>query len=136
MQAELPASFDCQATAAILRSGANASLASHVAAVISALPLRNGGLPAWIAFGSLFVWCLVVYLGIRLKIDVSFFELLAEHPADNVDQWLSTSSLRRKTAVRTIAQRRQGALRLWRTLTVVVAIQIALILFAIFRMLA
>jgi hypothetical protein len=136
MSAELPASFDCRATAAVLRSGVNVTLAGQIAAVMSVLPMWKGGAPAWIAYGSVLVWCVAVYLGIRVKIDAQFFELLGTHPAGQLDDWLKASGLRKNTRPRTIADRRRGALRLWRALVAVVTVQIALLLLALLRLLA
>jgi len=125
-------SFDCRATAAVLRSGNNASVAGHVAAVISALSIRSGG---WITMCALLVWCAVVYLSARVRMDALFFQLLADHPADQFDDWLKAAGLRKHTPPRTIQERRRGALRLWRALVVAVAIEIVLTLAGVLRLL-
>jgi len=128
---EPPSSFDARATAAVLRSGSNIAMAGHVAAVLSLLPISKGGLMAWIGLGSLLVWSAGVYLSIRVKIDAGFFELLAEHPAERLDRFLEATGLRRPLVSRTLADRRRGALRLWRALVFAVTAQIALVLAAI-----
>jgi hypothetical protein len=129
MPDEPPASFDCLATAAVLRSGATIALAGHVAVVISVLSESA----VWIKWCSILVWCLIVYLAIRIKIDVRFFELLAVQPAEHLDAWLNTNGLRKSTRPKTIPERRRGALRLWRALMAGVAIEIALLLLAMLR---
>jgi hypothetical protein len=129
MGTEVPDSFDCRATAAVLRSANSAVVAGHVAAVISALSLRSGG---WI---TLVVWCAVIYLSIRVRMDALFFELLAEHPAEQLDNWLNAAGLRKHRPPRTIQKRRRGALRLWRALLVAVGIEIALTLAGVLRLL-
>jgi hypothetical protein len=69
----------------------------------------------------------------RVKIDVHFFELLSAHPAEQLDDWLATSGLRKSTPPRTLAERRRGALRFWQALIAAVAIQIALMILALFH---
>lgn len=128
MPDELPVSFDCLATAALLRSGASLALAAHVTVVISVLSTWNAGPVAWIKWCSVLVWCLVVYLAVRVKMDARFFELLAVHPAEQLDAWLDIAGLRKSARPKTIQERRRGALRLWRALAAAVAIEIALML--------
>jgi hypothetical protein len=120
-------SFDCRATAAVLRSGKSAVVAGHVAAVISALSIRSGG---WIA---LLVWCAVIYLAVRVRMDALFFELLADHPAEQFDDWMKAAGLRKHASPRTIQDRRHGALRLWRGLIAAVIVEIALTLVGVLR---
>lgn len=130
MPAEPSASFDCRATAAVLHSGASVALAGHAAALIAAVLLRGAG---WLAFCALLVWCAVIYLAVRVKMDAQFFELLADHPPDHFDTWLASAGLRKSSAPRTIPERRRGALRLWRALVAAVAIEIAFVLAGVFR---
>ncbi len=132
MPAELSASFDCRATAAVLRSGSSLALAGHTAAVMSVLLMGTGRTAVWIECCSMLMWCAVVYLAIRLKMDVLFFELLAgdrsaeDHRAGQLDGWLDAAGLRKNAGPRTIQERRHGALRLWRTMVAAVVMQIAL----------
>lgn len=133
MPNEFPASFDCQATAAVLRSGSKLALAGHVAVAISVLSMWNGGAAGWIKWCSVLVWCAVVYLAIRVKIDALFFELLAIHAGEQLDEWLHATGLRKNTTPKTIPERRRGALRLWRALVAAVAAQIALMLLSLLR---
>jgi hypothetical protein len=126
---EPSASFDCLATAAVLRSGATIALAGHIAVVISVF----SGSIVWMKWCSVLVWCLIVYLAIRVKIDVRFFELLAVQPAEQLDTWLDTTGLRKSARPKTIQERRRGALRLWRALMAGVAIEIALLLLGMLR---
>jgi hypothetical protein len=134
MPAELSASFDCRATEAVLRSGSSLALAGHTAAVMSVLSIGNGGSAAWIERCSMLIWCAVVYLAIRVKMDVLFFELLGENQsaedqsAEQLDHWLDATRLRNNAGPRTIEQRRRSALRLWRALVAAVATQIVLML--------
>jgi hypothetical protein len=136
MPAEVPASLDCRATAAVLRSGASVALAGHVAALMSVLAMYHGGAPAWMAGVALLVWCVVVYLAVRVKIDAGFFEVLATEQADQLDSWLADAGLRKGSRPRSIPERRRGALRLWRLLAIAVAIEIALLFVALLRLLA
>jgi hypothetical protein len=133
MPDELQASFDCLATAAVLRSGASVALAGHVAVLITVLSMWNGGSTGWIKWCSVAVWCSVVYLTIRVKIDSRLFELLAVHPAEQLDRWLDTARLRKNAAPKTIQERRRGALRFWRALVGAVVVEIALMLLGMLR---
>jgi hypothetical protein len=133
MPDELRAPFDCLATAAVLRSGASVALAGHVAVLIAVLSMWNGGSGGWIKCCSVAVWCSVVYLAVRVEIDGRFFELLAVHPAEQLDRWLDTTRLRKNAPPKTIRERQRGALRLWRALVAVVVIEIALMLLGMIR---
>ncbi len=133
MPAEPSASFDCRATAAVLHSGASVTLAGHSAALIAAVLLRSAG---WIALCALLVWCVVIYLSVRVRMDAQFFDLLADHPVDQLDTWLDSAGLRKNSAPRTIPERRRGALRLWRALVAATAIEIAFVLAGAFRSLS
>ena len=124
--------FDCRATAAVLRSGSSLALAGHAAAIMSVLCIMGrGGAGEWLGCLAILNWCAVVYLAIRVKIDAAFFELLADHSAEQLDAWLKATGLREETTQRTLAERRAGGLRLWRRLGFAVAIQIALLLLAL-----
>jgi hypothetical protein len=130
MQTDLPASFDCRATAAMLRSGRVLSLAGHAAAVMSVVPSWKDH---WIAVGAIVIWSIGVILAVFVEIDARFFGLLAEQPPEYLDRWLEAAGLRRNSRSKTIPQRRQGALKLWRALVAAVAWQIALLLVAMLR---
>jgi hypothetical protein len=123
-------SFDCRATAAVLNSGGSLALAGHVATIIGVL--LNGN--AWMKGCAVLVWCAIVYLSIRVKMDVRFFELLADHPADQLDAWLDGAGLRKHAPPRTIERRSRGALRLWRALAITVVIEIALMFAAVLHL--
>jgi hypothetical protein len=125
-------SFDCRATAAVLGSGNIAAVAGHVAAVICTLSIQTGDAPTKCA---LLVWCVVIYLAIRVRMDALFFELLADHPAEQLDNWMKAAGLRKHAPARTIQDRRRGALRLWRALLAAVGIEIALMLAGVLRLL-
>jgi len=132
MPAEVSASFDCQATAAVLHTSGSLALAAHVATAVN---LLSTGSATWLKCGAALVWCAIVYLTIRVKLDARLFELLAAHPPDELDNWLQAARLRTNTQPRTIPERRNGALKLWRTLVIAVVIAIALMLLAVFRLL-
>jgi hypothetical protein len=139
--AERSDAFDCRATAAVLRSGGTIALAGHATAVMSVLSLHANGPEAWIACVAVLVWCAVVYLAIRVKLDAQFFELLAAEPssaasAEQLDDWLAHTGFRKNHEPRTIPERRRGALRLWRMLVAAVVLQIVLLLLILLRWLA
>ncbi len=136
MQSEIPWVFDCRATAALLHAGDSVALAAHVAAILNLLPLSKGGPAAWIAAGSLAVWCAVVYLSVRVKLDARLFELLSEYSAEDLDAWLQASGLRKAPVARGISERRRGAIQLGCGLLFAVVVEIALVLLPVFRLLA
>jgi hypothetical protein len=125
MQTEEEASFDCRATAAFLRSGGAVAAAGHMAALMTIVVKRD----AW----AIVIWCVALYFGVRVRIDAEFFDLLVVHPAQQLDNWLSTTGLRKDGAARSISDRRRGAMRLWWGLICLVALQIALLLFRLVR---
>ena len=121
MQVEEEAAFDCRATAAFLRSGGSIAMAGHVAALMNML-VKSDLIAA-------LVWCSVVYFAVRVKIDAEFFDVLATHPAAQLDSWLFAANLRKTTPFRSIPNRRRGAMRLWWGLLWAVVFQIALLVF-------
>jgi hypothetical protein len=125
MQTEEEASFDCRATAAFLRSGGALAAAGHMAALMTIVMRRD----AW----AIVIWSVALYFGVRVRIDAEFFDILASHPAQRLDNWLSTTGLRKDGAARSISDRRRGALRLWWGLLCSVVLQIALSLFRLIR---
>jgi hypothetical protein len=140
MPAEIPGAFDCKATAAVLKSGSTVALAGHAAAIMSVLvivsPIWKGGFGIWMEGCSIMVWCAVVYLAVRVKIDAGFFKLLADESADDLDTWLDAAGLRKKAAAKALQERRRGALKLWRALGGAVALEIGLMLLGLLRLLS
>jgi hypothetical protein len=125
MQTEEEASFDCRATAAFLRSGGALAAAAHMAALMTIVLKPD----PW----AIAVWVAALYFGVRVRIDAEFFDLLATHPAQQLDNWLSTAGLRKNGGARSISDRRRGAMRLWWGLICSVVLQIALLLFRLVR---
>ena len=92
--------------------------AGHVAVLVA---VYVGPRHAWVAF---VVWFLAVYLAMRVKIDAELFAVLANAPPAQLDLWLEEAGLRAKPAIsRSIAERRKGALRLWRALLTAVIVE-------------
>ena len=112
--------FDCRATSALLRSGRSVALAGHVAALICAV-MRPG---AWWALGA---WCVLVYFAVRVELDARLFEVLADHSPEALDAWLEDVGLRKNIGPRTLADRRRGAMRLWRGLLMALVVEIVLV---------
>jgi hypothetical protein len=119
--------FACRATAALLRSGSSIALAGHVAALLAILmkPEIWWPLPAW---------CALVYFVVRVELDARLFELLAEsshaealdHDANALDEWMASAGLRKASGSRTIADRRRGAIHLWRALLAALIVELIL----------
>lgn len=131
-----PESFDCLATAALLRSTAPLIHASHAAALAAFLQFRSA--PCLFA-ASLAAWCAVVALAVRLHFDAAAFDLIAGDPqkaAEHFDRFLVSAGLRRPSPPRPIAERCRGALRLWRMLLAAIALQLLLAAAAFLRILS
>jgi len=133
MPDEIPESFDCLASAAVLRSSGSLAIIGHLAFVVSLAATWNAAPANWIKWCSVVVWCFLSYLSIRAKIDAKLFELLATHPASQLDRWLGAAGLRKHIPHKTIADRRRGALRIWRYLITALILQIALMLAGLLR---
>ncbi len=120
--------FDCRATAALLRSLGTLVWASHVGAVVSA------SYHTWI---PLVAWGVVLYLGVRVRLDAELLELLASAPDQapgRLDRWLLRANLRRSTTPdRDIVDRCQGSRRLARNLVMALVAQMAALAVIILR---
>ncbi len=130
MPADLQVEFDCRATSALLDTGGSLALAGHVAALVT---LLSPGTTPLIKICSAVVWCAMVYGAVRVKMDCRFFELLAAYSGEDFDRWLEATGLRKAGLSRTIADRRRGALRLWRGLAMLVVAEIVLMLDSVCR---
>lgn len=109
--------FDCQATAALLRSLAPLVWASHVAAL---------GAAYWAAWPALAIWGVVLYFAVRVQLDAGLFELLARDPAQGpgrLDDWLLRAGLRREVSSRSLEERCAGGRRLARNFLLAWALQ-------------
>ncbi len=122
--------FDCRATAAVLHSGGTLALAGHAAVLMTVLSTTNG---VALKGCAVLVWCAIVYLAIRVQLDGRFFELLATHPAEELDRWLQAAQLRKNSPAGTIAERRRRALRLWSALVIALVIEIGLTFVGVIR---
>jgi hypothetical protein len=125
MQTEEEASFDCRATAAFLRSGGAIGLAGHIAALMTIVVKRD--------VAAIVIWSVAFYFGVRVRIDSEFFDILATHPARQLDNWLRATGLRKEAFPRPIPDRRRGAMRLWWGLLCAVVLQIVLLVFRLVR---
>lgn len=112
--------FDCRATAGLLRSGKSVALAGHVA-MLAGLVLRPG---AWWVMAA---WAVMVYFAVRVELDARLFVVLAEGSPEALDEWLAAAGLRKKGEPRTLADRRRGAMRLWRGLVGALVVEIGLV---------
>jgi len=117
---------ECRVTASFLESGRVVCHASHCGAAMAGLGVllaRAAGARLLLA-GSLPFWLAGIYLGVRVAIDASLFQLLAGGAGDG---WQALDELRARPA-RTLEERRGGAMRLWVCLLAAVAIQLALLM--------
>jgi hypothetical protein len=122
--------FECAVTASFLRSGRVLSNCSNSAALIAAagLFLAHASAERLVFAASLLCWPVACYFGLRVAIDASLFRELAQQTADGgqaLDALLRTWGLAGKLPDRTIAERSRGALRLWKRLIAVAAVQMA-----------
>lgn len=120
--------FDCRATGSFLASGRTLANAGHCAALIgTAGVLFSRSLAARIVFAvPALAWPAACYFSFRVAIDASLFQELAleqDGAARALDSWLVSRGLLRAARDRTLADRMEGALALWRRLVAVVALQ-------------
>jgi hypothetical protein len=119
-----PEAFDCRATAAWLRSLQPLEWASHAGAILAALqPL---GWITWLPWGA------VLYFAVRLRLDASLFELLAQGGAAQVDDWLARAGLRTPRQPRPMPERIAGSLRLSRWFVCAFLFQMTALVFVTF----
>jgi hypothetical protein len=129
-----PAKFDCRATASVLRSGASLEAASHVGVLLLLLPpvpVRDR--VSLLVLASFLCWILAVYFALRVRLDASLFELLAEDPERGpaqLDAFLSRILHKSPKSRGDLPERQQGGIRLWRNLTGTVVLQLGLLAFA------
>jgi hypothetical protein len=123
--------FECAVTASFLRSGRVLSNCSNSAALIAAAGvfLAHAFAERLVFAASLLCWPVACYFGLRVAIDASVFRELAQQTADGgqaLDALLRTWGLAsKKPPDRTIAERSRGALKLWKRLIAVAAVQLA-----------
>ncbi len=113
------ASFDCRATAALLRSMRALEWASHIGAVLATSNAM------WL---PLLAWGLVLYFAVRVRLDAELLEMLAHDPEGTpggLDQWLTCAGLRSSSGERSIEDRCRGARHLARYLVCAVLVQFA-----------
>lgn len=121
--------FDCQAAAALLRSGMPASFAAHVAGVAAFFHRPESTFGFALIAASLACWTAVIYLAIRVTLDAALFDMLAEDPdrgPGRLDFFLASARLRQEvTDTRPIEDRIQGAVGLWKKLLLATGLQLA-----------
>lgn len=122
--------FECRVTASLLSSGTVLANASHCAAIIAGIgTVWALSTAARLAFAaSVLCWPVGCYLGVRVAIDCALFRELAGDPADDgraLDELLRSWRLPHTAKDRTLAERRRGALRLWKRQIAILAIQVA-----------
>jgi hypothetical protein len=128
--------FECGVTASFLSSGTSLAIASHCAALIGAVGVL---LAHTIAARAVFVapvlcWPGACYFALRVSIDASLFKELALVPDEGgpaLDELLRRHGFAGAPLDRTITERSAGALKLWKRLIAVTAIQIVASLAAI-----
>ena len=70
---------------------------------------------------------MLVYFAVRVELDARLFEVLADHSPEALDAWLDEAGLRKNAGPRTLADRRRGAMRLWRGLLMALMVEIVLV---------
>ncbi len=127
--------FDCRAAAAILQSGRTLAHAGSAGALIAAYGIfASHGIPAVLLYVSLVFWLVQTYFAARVAIDASLFRELGEHPEDDpsaLDNLLANWKLIKRAKPRNLAERFDGALRLWKMQTRAFAVQILILLAAL-----
>ena len=122
--------FECAATASLLSSGASLTTATNCAAVVGAagILLAHSATARAILVAPVLFWPVACYFDLRVAIDASLFKELALADQDNgpaLDELLRRGGLTRGRPDRTISDRSQGAVKLWRRLIAIAGIQVA-----------
>ncbi len=122
--------FESGVTASLLNSGTSLTTASNCSAVIGAagVLLGHSATAHAIFVVPVLFWPLACYFSIRVSIDASLFRELAAAGQDNgpaLDELLRRLGLARKRSDRTVSDRSQGAMKLWRRLIAITGIQVA-----------
>ena len=127
---------ECVVTASLLRSDRVLANASNCAAVMAALGLllSHSEAARLLFAASILCWPVAVYLGVRVAIDASLFRDLAGELADGgqaLDKLLRDRGLLRARPERTLAERSRGAIKIWKRMIAIVAVQLAVVVAAI-----
>jgi hypothetical protein len=127
---------ECLVTASLLRSGRVLANASNCASVMAAVGLLLSHVEtARLLFAaSILCWPMAVYLGVRVAIDASMFRDLAGELADGghaLDTLLRDRGLSRARPERTLAERCRAAIKIWKRMIAIVALQLAIVAAAI-----
>jgi len=127
---------ECVVTASLLRSGRVLANASNCAAVMAAvgLLLSHPEAARLLFAASIVCWPMAVYLGVRVAIDASIFRDLSGELADGgqaLDRLLRDRGLRRARPELTLAERSRGAIKIWKRMIVIVAVQLAIVAAAV-----
>jgi hypothetical protein len=126
--------FECGATASLLGSGAGLAIATNCAAVIGAagILLAHSVTARAILLVPVMLWPLACYFSVRVAIDASLFKELALADKDSgppreemLDEILQQRGLAQGAPGRSISDRSQGAIRLWKRLIAITGIQVA-----------
>ena len=123
---------ECVVTASLLRSGQVLANASNCAAVMAAVGLLLSHVEAarLLFAASVLCWPMAVYLGVRVAIDASMFRDLSGELADGgqaLDKLLRDRGLSRARPERTLAERSRAAIKIWKRMIVIVAVQLAIV---------
>lgn len=129
--------FECGVTAGLLGSGATLAIASHCAAVIGAAGtlLAHSTVARLMFVVPILGWPAACYLSVRVAIDSSLFRELALDDGNSealLDELLHRRGLGKQKPERTIGDRSERALKLWKRLIAITGIQIAASLAAVF----
>jgi len=125
------AGFDCQVAAGFLESGRTLAHVANAAALIAGVGCWwSQGYGRMLLVCSLAAWLVQTWFAVRVAIDRSLFQTLSQHPADGAD-WLDELlvewKLVKSTPNRSMADRVQGALGLWRSQSAALAFQLAVL---------
>ena len=122
--------LECEVTAGLLDSGRTIANVSHCAALIGAggVLLSQSMIARLMFLAAVVCWPVACYFSFRVAIDASLFrglDLEQESVGAALDQALLTCGLLNSVRERTFADRRGGALRLWKRLIAFTAVQVA-----------
>jgi len=116
---------DWQGTACLLRAGFRASFAGHVGAILAGAGILHQGVEAPYLI-ALAAWGYLVYLQMRVSLDAELFSWLGSGgTTEELDGFLVRAGLLSAPRERSDEDRCRGAIRLWKRLLFVLAVELA-----------
>jgi hypothetical protein len=126
------AQLDSSITASFLESGQMLANTGNAGAMVAGIAgvTAHSGFARLLAIGSMLCWLIQCWFAVRVKIDASLFRQLAgqsERSWRRLDELLMEWGFPRTSEDGSLGDRKRGAMTLWRSQAVALAIQLAIL---------